>query len=597
MPDYPSPGIKPKAPFWIALILVIAGLVGFALYRAGILAPTGKDDNKITTPISADDLKNATKPATSDDKAKPDDKKPAVEAVDTNAPTTVKEYSFVSDSKLPPVAGVAGYKKMQNDTVKMALNVWAGWAPIIFANEGFKAKKVWTTQDGKKFKLELILMDDPVNMRNAYASGDVHIGWATVDMLPLFLEELRKDSRTMPRVYQQVDWSNGGDGIVARESIQNVGQLRGKTVVLAGNSPSQYFVLNALINGGVQPAEVNFKYTASAFEAATAFAAQKDVAAAVSWAPDIYNLSKIKGNKLLVTTSEANHLIADVWFARADFAKENPAIVEALVRGFLDAVEELDSQDNKAKAAKWMADGYNLPPADAQGMLGDAHWTNYAENREFFLNQNNPTNFERTWDTAYYLYKRIGKVTDKTTWDQVADFSVIQKLGKEDKYVKSVNKYQVNFAPKTVTQIKAESGEILTKTVVIHFFPNSADTEHKITKLVGGKSVEELYDPNVGFVIEEIGKMAGQFGAARIVIEGHTDASMKGQIPFESVKQLSELRAYNVRDALLKKFPSINKNQVGSEGMGWNTPADPADPGNHAKNRRVEVKVFPLEGQ
>ena len=44
-------------------------------------------------------------------------------------------------------------------------------------------------------------------------------------------------------------------------------------------------------------------------------------------------------------------------------------------------------------------------------MLGDAHSTNYAENRDFFLNQNNPTNFERTWNTAYFLYKKIGAVT------------------------------------------------------------------------------------------------------------------------------------------------------------------------------------------
>jgi hypothetical protein len=172
---------------------------------------------------------------------------------------------------------------------------------------------------------------------------------------------------------------------------------------------------------------------------------------------------------------------------------------------------------------------------------------------------------------------------------------VIQKLGKDPKYQASANKYQTNFAAKTVSEIKAESGEILTKTVVIHFFPNSADLDHKITKTVGNKTVEELYDPNVTFVVEEIGKMSGQYGAARIVIEGHTDSSMKGQIPFEAVKQLSEMRAFMVRDALLKKFPSINKNQVGSEGMGWNVPADPNDPGNHAKNRRVEVKVYPLE--
>lgn len=600
MADFQSPGMKPKAPFYVAVFLVVAGLVGFGLYRAGILAPEGKKDGQITAPISAADLQNATKPTNpADPAAKPTDPaKPTVEAADSNAPTTVKEYSFTADAKLPAVQGVAGYKKMQNNTVKMALNVWAGWAPIIFANEGFKAKKEWTTPDGKtKFKLDLVLMDDPVTMRNAYASGDVHIGWATVDMLPLLLEELKKDSRTMPRVFQQVDWSAGGDGIVVRDTISNVGQLRGKKVVLAGNSPSQYFVLNALINGGVQPSEVEFVYTQTAFEAAAAFAAKKELAGAVSWAPDIYNLSKVKGNKLLVTTAEANHLIADVWFARADFAKDNPQIIEALVRGFLDAVEQLDSQDNKVKASQWMAEGYSLPPADTLGMLGDAHWTNYAENREFFLNQNNPTNFERTWDTAYYLYKRIGKVNEKVAWDQVADFSVIQKLGKEDKYAKSQNKYQTSFAAKSVSEIKAESGEILTKTVVIHFFPNSADLNHKIVKQVGAKSVEELYDPNVGFVVEEIGKMSGQFGAARIVIEGHTDSSMKGQVPFESVKTLSQSRAEAVRDALLKKFPTLPKGQVAAEGMGWQRPADSADPDNHAKNRRVEVKVYPLEAQ
>ncbi len=42
-------------------------------------------------------------------------------------------------------------------------------------------------------------------------------------------------------------------------------------------------------------------------------------------------------------------------------------------------------------------------------MLGDAHSTNYAENRDFFLNQNNPANFERTWNTAYMLYRKDGQ--------------------------------------------------------------------------------------------------------------------------------------------------------------------------------------------
>jgi hypothetical protein len=57
--------------------------------------------------------------------------------------------------------------------------------------------------------------------------------------------------------------------------IKTMADLRGKTVVLAQNSPSHFFVLNALINAGVQPAEVEFKFTQDAFQAAAAFNADK----------------------------------------------------------------------------------------------------------------------------------------------------------------------------------------------------------------------------------------------------------------------------------------------------------------------------------
>ena len=200
------------------------------------------------------------------------------EKPDSSGITTVKEYNYVPSARLPEVKGISNYQPMADRTVRFAINVWAGWSPIIFANNGFKAGKVWKTPGGKDFKVELVLVDDPVAMRDAYAAGTLHVGWATLDMLPLMLEGLRKDSRVMPRVYQQVDWSNGGDGIVVREAIKTMADLRGKTVVLAQNSPSHFFVLNALINAGVQPAEVDFKFTQDAFQAAAAFNADKNLA-------------------------------------------------------------------------------------------------------------------------------------------------------------------------------------------------------------------------------------------------------------------------------------------------------------------------------
>src|SRR3954454_6148399 len=566
---------QPKPAFYVAVLVVVLGLVGLALWRYGAIGPGGKVGQ-----FTADELNKLKTPA---------------EASDSSGITTVKEYKYVAATRLPEVKGISSYKPMADRTVRFAINVWAGWSPIILANNGFKPGKLWKTPGGQDFKVELVLIDEPIAMRDAYASGNIHVGWATLDMVPLFLEGLRKDSRVMPRIYQQVDWSTGGDGIVVRDTIKTMADLRGKTVVLAQNSPSHFFILNALINAGVQPAEVQFKFTQDAFQAAAAFNADKSLAGCVSWAPDIYNLEKVRGNKMLVTTSTANKLIADVWFARADFANDNPDIVEGLTRGIFDAMVDLKAQEAKQKVAKLMAAGYSIPESDALGMLGDAHSANYAENRDFFLNQNNPTNFERTWSTAYFLYKKIGAVTEQTPFDQVMDFSVIQKLGAEAKYASQKNEYDVHFAPASAGTIAGEKDEILTKTVVIHFFPNSWDLNKKITRNVDGKEVEEVYDPNVSFIVEEVGKLAGQYGAARIVIEGHSDGSMKGQIPKSLVQELSLNRANAVKEALVRKFPSLQPNQFSTAGIGWARPADDAYPGNAAKNRRVEIKVYPAE--
>jgi outer membrane protein OmpA-like peptidoglycan-associated protein len=211
------------------------------------------------------------------------------------------------------------------------------------------------------------------------------------------------------------------------------------------------------------------------------------------------------------------------------------------------------------------------------------------------MNQNNPANFERTWQTAYLLYKKMGRVGTPVAFDSVMDFSILQKIGEEEPFKSSVNEYLVRFAPKSVQTLQAEGSEILTKVVTVHFFPNSWDIHKMITRKVNGKDVEEAYDPNVEFVVEEIGKLAGQYGAANIVIEGHTDSSMKGRVKEGLVRELAENRANAVKEALVNTFNTLNPNQFSVEGVGWKHPFDARDPGNHAKNRRVEIKVIALE--
>ena len=573
---------RPTPIFYLAILAVVGGLLGFAYFR--FMGDDGKppDTDKHAKEITQDELDEIAGLG-------------AAEAADTGSVTTAKTYEFVPSQRLPEVKGTSEYKAMEDNTVRFALNIWAGWAPIIHANNGRTAGKIWKTADGKEFKVDLVLIDNPVQMRDTYAVGEVHVGWATLDMMPLFMDGFvqdngkPKDSRIMPRIYQQVDWSNGGDGIVVRENIKTVKDIIGKRIVLAENSPSHYCALRMLVSGGVRPSQVKFEYTTDAFAAAKAFEANPEISGVVSWAPDIYNLSDAPGNRMLVTTATANKLIADVWFARADFAQDHPDICEGLVRGIFDSMEALKSEAEQEKAAKLMGDVFSIPPAEAKAMLADAHSTNWAENANFFMNKNNPSRFESIWNQAYYLYGNLRQIRNpKVAFDQVMDFSIIEKLGKEEKYKNQVDEYKVPFRPKTLVEV-AEADEVLTNTIVIHFYPNSHDLNHK-------NEDGELYDPNVEQVLEEVGRIASEMGGARVVIEGHTDSSMRKELGNDDrlVKQLSAARAKAVMEAVVKKF-NFDANRFNSVGAGWDRPFDPSDIDNHAKNRRVEVRIYTAE--
>ncbi len=519
-----------------------------------------------------------------------------VEAMDPKGITTVSEYKYVPAQKLPPVKGGSNYKWDSEKVVQFPINVWIGWLPIVAANQGFSPNKDSVFYKKYGFRVNLKLIDDPVVARDAYAAGESHILWGTLDMMVLFAPELMKDSRMAPRIYQQVDWSNGGDGIVVRNYIKSVQDLKGKTIVYAQNSPSQYFVNNLLLNAGIQPSQVRHKYTATAFEAAAAFVADPKIDACVSWAPDIYNIpEKVKNTRILTTTSEANKVIADVWAARADFAKDHPEIIEGLVAGIFDGMQLLKDDTYKAKAMAWMAEGYGMSPDDVKGMINDAHSTNFAENKEFFLNANSPSNFERTWKNVTFVYKELGLLDTPTRFDEVMDFSVIQKLDRGGQFADQKNEFTTTFTPTTYQKLSTNvEAPILTQTIRINFYPNSANILEPQHDDLGSPLPNTLYDPTAEATLEKVARLSGQFERAVIAIVGHTDSSMKGRVPRSEVDKLSLDRARSVKDALIKKY-KFDPNKFVVEGKAWDVPADPSDPMNQALNRRVEISVYPPE--
>jgi len=565
----------------VILVVLLAG-GGFYLMRDKIL-PKGRESGPVNMQQVQKQLGSGTPGG--------------AEAVDPTGITTVTEYKYVPSEKLPPVKGTSNYKWNKSDpTVVFPINVWIGWLPIVAANHGFSANTESIFYKKYGFKVQLKLIDDPVAAREAFAAGESHVLWGTLDMMALFAPSLMKDSRTAPRVFQQIDWSSGGDGIVVRENIKTVEDLRGKTVVYAENSPSQYYFNTLLLFAGIQPVQVSHKYTRSAFEASAAFVADKSIDACVSWSPDIYNIpDKVSGTKLLSTTADATKVITDVWAARADFARDHPEVIKGLVAGIFKSMAQLEKDSAfRDQACKWLATGYSIPVDDIKKMLTDAHSTNFAENKQFFLNSNNPTNFERTWNRINFVYGELKKVSNPVAFDQIMDFSVIKQLDADREFAGQSDTYSAKFAPSDWQ--RAAEAPLLKQVIRIHFYPNSSALFAPAVDDFGNVIKGKFYDPSVGKTLERVAQLAGQFDRAVILITGHTDDSMRDRVPYEAVKQLSDERAKAVMNALIKryKFPPA---KFHAEGKAWDVPADPKDPRNHAQNRRVEIAVHPLEGK
>jgi len=571
----------------IVLTIIILAVVGLGVARWwDKIAPKSRPT---TQSLNIDEVKRAVEAAKT---LPPADEIPLL--IGTNVAT------LVNRSGIPAVSGVSDYVKNMKDgkmVVEFPINIWPGWAPIIVANGGMEPNEQSVFFKKHGFYLRLSIVDDPVKARDLFASGQSHVLWGTLDMMALFAPELVKDSRTVPVIAQQIDWSAGGDGIVARGEIRSINDLRPKDgkrkkIVLAQNSPSHFFIMSLLVDAGIDPGEIDFRWSADAPSAAKIFVQDSTFDAFVGWAPDIYVVSeKLKGSRLVVTTSTANHLVADVWAVRNDFFRDNPQIVSGLVRGIFDGIDMVRKDPKKAASALAMA--FKIPEEDCIKMVGkdggiaegDAHLTNYRENAKFFLDPFNPANFDVIWNSASTIYKSLGSINTIVPPAKVKASSVLAAMAEEYKEVRDLS--QPRFRPDAMLTMSAEAGtgQVLVKAVQISFEPNKT-------------TLNAEYDSSIPGTLEQIGQLAGKFGNAYIIIEGNTDASRKGIVPADLVRQLSYDRADSVRKAIIEKY-KFDPNKFKVVGNGWDNPApgstDPSNAEHNKKNRRVEVKVFPLE--
>lgn len=129
--------------------------------------------------------------------------------------------------------------------LRIGINAWPGYEHIYLAKAaGFFEKE--------GVEVEILEFNSLLDARRAFERGQIDGFGTTATDVALTLGQTSAE----PRIVQVVDYSNGGDLVVADTAIKKLAELRGKRVGLETGSVSSYVLARALALGGILGPEI-----------------------------------------------------------------------------------------------------------------------------------------------------------------------------------------------------------------------------------------------------------------------------------------------------------------------------------------------------
>lgn len=462
------------------------------------------------------------------------------------------------------------------NTLRVQLVTWGGYAPGLYFNEGAQANTQSRFYKEYGFKVEFRVENDLITALNAWMAGEYDVMVQTADAFPLYTapEDI---NAYMPKAFMQVDWSRGGDAIIVKRNINTVNDLKGKRIAVAVPSPAQTLLLSTLEAAGLTYEDVNIIKTTDNLKAAEMFRSN-DVDAAVVWSPDDQlATADVPGSKILLTTVDQSHIIADIMFASDQTINDKRDMIHGFYEGWMKATAELNqSQQNQAKAARYLADLNGLSPEDGLGMMSTVYWTTHGDNVNFFgLNSNYKG--QRGQD----LYEKMSRTFVKTgdapnlapAWRSAIYVGAITSAQEKLSGVEHGPEKTREFTPVTKDEVNAPA--IAAKPVSINFATGKFELD------ANAKTIIDL----------QFSDVVRAFGNVKIRIEGNTD-----NVGAKAMnKSLSEKRAQSVARYLESEY-GIDKNRLIVIGNGPDKPVpgceSNASENCRAQNRRTEFQII-----
>ena len=258
----------------------------------------------------------------------------------------------------------------QETKVALGLSGWTGFAPLTLAKEAGIFSK---------HGLDVSLKKVPQKDRHlALASGDIQCAATTVETWIVW-----NAAGVASKQLFQLDKSYGADGMVVRNDIAKIADLKGRTIAASAPGTAPYFTMawflkkNGLSVKDVKVVNMEPNPAAQAF-----ISGQSGIDAALTYEPYLSLVrDKPEAGKIIATTLDYP-MIMDTVGCTPKFIQDNPKAVKALADSYFEALEFIAA--NKEKAYQIMGADVKQSGEQFGKSASFLRWQDRDANRKFF---------------------------------------------------------------------------------------------------------------------------------------------------------------------------------------------------------------------
>ena len=255
--------------------------------------------------------------------------------------------------------------------VAIGISGWTGFGPITLAKEtGIFAKN----------GLDVSIKKIPQASRHlAIASGDIQCAATTAETWIVW----NANGVATTQLFQ-IDKSYGADGMVVRNDVNAIKDVKGKTVAASAPGTAPYFTLAWMLKkNGLSVKDVKVVNMEPGPAAQAFIAGQNDVA--MTYEPYLSAVrAKPEAGKIIATTLDYP-MGMDTFGCTPKFIAENEAAVKGLVKGYFEALDMIKNDPNKAFEVM----GADVKQSGEQfgGSAKYLRWPSAADQKAFFAGE------------------------------------------------------------------------------------------------------------------------------------------------------------------------------------------------------------------